>query len=292
MPELPEVETIVRYLQKKIIKRKIKRIWTDFPKMIKEPADLKEFKRKIKDKTILGIRRKGKNIIFQLSAGYYLLIHQKLTGHLLYDGQWERKNKEWQATKQGAIQDDPANRFIHLIFFLDNDKQLALSDLRKFAKVELWDNKEKLEEAIAEIGPDALSLSLAQFKEIVKERKTKIKQLLLDQSLIAGVGNIYSDEALFRAGIHPLTPAARLQDEEIALLHKELRKILKKSIELQGESFSDYRKPDGQKGSFDSYIKIYRRQGKKCFNCGAIIKKGRLGSRSFHYCPRCQKRKY
>jgi formamidopyrimidine-DNA glycosylase len=102
------------------------------------------------------------------------------------------------------------------------------------------------------------------------------------------VGNIYSDEALFRAGIHPLSQSSKLNDKEITCLYKELRKILKKSIKLQGESFSDYRRPNGQKGSFDPYIKIYRRQGKQCFNCGAIIKKGKLGSRSFHYCPSCQ----
>lgn len=291
MPELPEVETIVRELRKKIIKKKIKKVWTDFPKMIKKPASWEAFRKKIKGKTIHAIERKGKNIICQLSQDLSLLIHQKLTGHLLYDGQWKQEQGIWQPGKKGAIQNDPANRFIHLIFFLDNGKQLALSDLRKFAKIELWD-KAALKKEMEKIGPDALAISLEQFRAIIKARRMKIKQLLLEQSLIAGIGNIYSDEALFRAGIHPLTPAARLNDKEIKLLYKELRKILKKSISLQGESFSDYRKPDGKKGGFDPYIKIYRRQGKQCFNCGTIIKKGRLGSRSFHYCPRCQKRKY
>jgi formamidopyrimidine-DNA glycosylase len=289
MPELPEVETIVRDLQKKILKRRVKKIWTDFPKMIKKPDKLGVFKRKIKNKEILAIERKGKNIIFQLSEDFSLLIHQKLTGHLLYGGQWKRKKGNWQSTKKGPLQDDPANRFIHFILFFDNGKQLALSDLRKFAKIELWEKKEELAKDLEKIGPDALILNLSQFKNIIKNRKTKIKQLLLDQSLIAGIGNIYSDEALFRAGIHPLTSSSRLRDNEISALYRELRKILKKSIVLQGESFSDYRRPNGEKGSFDPYIKIYRRQGKKCFNCGALIKKGKLGSRSFHYCPCCQK---
>ncbi len=136
MPELPEVQTTADSLKNKVLKRTFIDVWSDWEKTIKKPKDFEEFKRKIKNKKIIKIWRRAKNIIFDLSDDHSLLVHQKMTGHLLY-GNWELKNKMWVPADKGPL-NDPYNRFLHLIFFLDNFKMLALSDARKFAKVELW----------------------------------------------------------------------------------------------------------------------------------------------------------
>lgn len=285
MPELPEVETTVRDLKKKVLNRTFINVWTDFKKIIKKP-DFGHFRKEIKGKKIKRIWRKGKNIIFNLSDNYSLLIHQKLTGHLLY-GKWELKNKRWKSTPPGPLE-DPMNRFLHLIFWLDNNEMLALSDLRKFAKVALL-NQEELKNEISTLGPEPLekSFTLEKFKEVLPQ-KGKIKQVLMDQTIIAGVGNIYSDEILWRAKIHPFKEIGRLSNEELKRIYEAMREILPKAIKLGGESFSDYRRPSGEKGGFDALRKVYRREGESCIRCGTIIKRVKLAGRSVHYCPVCQ----
>ncbi|MBZ9572654.1 DNA-formamidopyrimidine glycosylase [Patescibacteria group bacterium] len=287
MPELPEVETTIRDLRKKVLKRTFVDVWTDFPKMIKKPSTFEEFKRKIKNKKIQRIWRAGKNIIFDLSENLSLLIHQKLTGHLLY-GKWQKEDEVWQAIEKGPLKDDPMNRFLHLIFWLDNDWQLALSDLRKFAKVELA-GSEEIKTELETLGPDPLEISFREFKEILTRKKGKIKQVLMTQEIISGVGNIYSDEALFAARAHPFKDVSKLKEEDLKGLYQAIRKILKKAIEVQGESISDYRTPTGEKGGFDRMRKVYRREGEKCSCCGTKIKRIKLGGRSAHFCPKCQK---
>ncbi len=290
MPELPEVETTIGFLNKRIINRRIKDVWTDSAKIIKKPADFKIFKREIKNKKIERIWRKGKNIIFNLSGEKILLVHQKLTGHLLC-GKWQMANGKGQSVEGGAL-GDPINRFLHLIFFLDNNEMLGLSDLRKFAKVLLVskDEFENLED-LRGLGPEPLdkTFSFEKFKERFKNKKGKIKQVLMDQTVIAGIGNIYSDEILWEAKIHPLKNVKMLDNGKLRKIYKTMQKILKKGIELQGESFSDYRMPNGEKGGFDKYRKVYRRKGEKCSRCGAVIKRIKTGGRSAHFCPVCQK---
>ena len=289
MPELPEIEITVRDLRKKVLKRAFIDIWTDFPKMVKRPT-FEEFREKIKNKKIQRIWRRGKNIIFDLSDGFSLLIHQKLTGHLLV-GHWENVRGQWQAKEKGPLLNDPMNRFLHLIFWLDDGKMLALSDLRKFAKVELWKTKELLEsEEIKEIGPEPLdrNFTFSKFKDILPKRG-KIKQILMNQKIIAGIGNIYSDEILFEARINPFKDVSKLSEKELKEIFKAIKKILKKGIELQGASISDYRKISGAKGRFDEFRKVYRREGEKCPRCGTIIQLKKIGGRSAHYCPTCQK---
>ena len=287
MPELPEVETTIRDLKRKVLKRTFLDVWCDFPKMIKSPTNFEEFKRKIKNKKILNIWRAGKNIIFDLSQNLSLLIHQKLTGHLLY-GKWQKTKEGWQALKEGPLKNDPMNRFLHLVFQLDNGFQIALSDLRKFAKVELA-KTEEIREELKSLGPDPLKISFGEFKERLASKKGKIKQVLMDQEVISGVGNIYSDEALFAAKIHPFKDTSELKEADFKKLYQSLQSILKKAIELKGESISDYRTPSGERGSFDKLRKVYRREGKKCFRCGAVIKRVKIGGRSAHFCPKCQK---
>jgi len=168
---------------------------------------------------------------------------------------------------------------------------LALSDLRKFAKVEIL-TKEELEKEMEKLGPEPLDkdFTFEKFKErILKKKKGKIKQVLMDQEVIAGIGNIYSDEILWKAKIHPFKRVGKLSEEELKKIYKAMREILPKAIEVGGESISDYRRPSGEKGGFDILRKVYRREGEKCFRCGAKIKRVKLGQRSAHFCPVCQK---
>jgi len=290
MPELPEVETTVRDLKRKVLGRTFLNVWCDAKKLIKRPRTFEEFKKEILGRKIISIKRKGKNILIYLDKKKALLIHQKLTGHLLV-GKWQKKGNSWIPQIKGPLE-DPINRFIHLIFFLDNDLMLALSDLRKFAKVELWDKKELTQsKEIREIGIDPFSpeFTFQEFKKRIKNTKRKIKQVLMDQSLIAGIGNIYSDEILFEAKIHPEKKAHVLKEEELKRIYQSIKKVLKKAIELGGESISDYRRPDGSKGGFDPLRKVYRREGKPCVRCRTPIKRIKIAQRSSYFCPKCQK---
>ena len=290
MPELPEVETTVRDLKRKVLGRTFLNVWCDAKKLIKRPRTFEEFKKEILGRKIISIKRKGKNILIYLDKKKALLIHQKLTGHLLV-GKWQKKGNSWIPQIKGPLE-DPINRFIHLIFFLDNDLMLALSDLRKFAKVELWDEKELTQsKEIREIGIDPFSpeFTFQEFKKRIKNTKRKIKQVLMDQSLIAGIGNIYSDEILFEAKIHPEKKAHVLKEEELKRIYQSIKKVLKKAIELGGESISDYRRPDGSKGGFDPLRKVYRREGKPCVRCKTPIKRIKIAQRSSYFCPKCQK---
>ena len=314
MPELPEVETTIRDLQTKVLSRTFIDVWTDFQKMTRlrqgfglrldevglrpdevggQVKNFEQFKKELKNKKIRKIWRRGKNIIFELSQGYSLLIHQKLTGHLLYD-KWE---------------EDKVNSYIHLKFFLDNGKVLALSDLRKFAKVELWKTKD-LKKELSSLGPEPLEkdFTFEKFREVLKgkkaakgeprsprfageagQRRGKIKQILMNQEIIAGIGNIYSDEVLWKAKVHPFKDVSRLTEKELKEIYQALQEILRKAIELRGESISDYRDPAGRKGRFDEMRKVYRRGGEKCSRCGIKIKRAKIGGRSAHFCPVCQK---
>ena len=288
MPELPEVETTVRDLKKKILGRTIVEVWSDFPKMIKKPESFEQFKKRIKGKRIEKVWRRGKNILIDLSDNKTLLIHQKLTGHLLL-GKWKKEKGKWISETKGPLSEDPMNKFLHLIFFLDNKEMLALSDLRKFAKVELVEKKE-IKKELSSLGPEPLSkdFTFEKFQEVLRGKKGKIKQVLMNQEVLAGIGNIYSDEILWQAKIHPLREAKGLKKEELRKIYKAMREILAQAIRLGGESISDFRRPSGEKGGFDKMRKVYRRQGERCFRCKTPIKRIKIGGRSAHFCPRCQ----
>ncbi|MCX8015760.1 MAG: bifunctional DNA-formamidopyrimidine glycosylase/DNA-(apurinic or apyrimidinic site) lyase [Patescibacteria group bacterium] len=289
MPELPEVETIVNDLKKILLKRRIVDVWTDTKKLIKQP-DFEIFKKQVKGLLIKNIRRRGKNILIDLSNDLTLLIHQKLTGHLLY-GKWSIQKNKAIPLIHGALE-DPMNNFIHVVFYLDNNYQLALSDLRKFAKIILakTDEIENLKE-IKEIGPDPLdkNFDFETFKKAIKKQRGKIKQVLMEQKVIAGIGNIYSDEILWWAKIHPLRTTASLTDEELKKLYHYTLEVLKTAIKARGSSVSDYRDPKGEKGSYDQIRRVYRRENQKCYRCGTLIKRIKIGGRSSCFCPNCQK---
>ncbi|MCX6759900.1 MAG: DNA-formamidopyrimidine glycosylase [Candidatus Nealsonbacteria bacterium] len=290
MPELPEVETTARGLNQKVLNRAFLGLWTDAEKLFKKPKSLNDFKKGIKGRRIVRVWRKAKNVIFELSEGYSLLIHQKMTGHLLV-GKWVLKDNIWKPVDKGPL-NDPYNRFIHIIFFFDNGSMMALSDLRKFAKVELWRTKELLNsKEFSSLGPEPLekSFTFEKFKDVLKNKRGKIKAILMKPEIIAGIGNIYSDEALWRAKINPLKDVSKLKNSELKNLYTSIIKVLKKGVELGGESFSDYRKPDGTKGDFDDERKAYKRAGERCLRCKkAIIKRIKINGRSACFCPKCQ----
>lgn len=292
MPELPEVETTIRDLEKKILGRKIRDVWTDFEKLIKKPKNFKEFKRELKGKKIRNIRRRGKNILIDLSGNRILLIHQKLTGHLLL-GRWKLEKRKWISENSGPLLDDPRNDHLHLIFFLDNKRQLALSDMRKFAKIELWHKDElALSKEFKSLGPEPLErkFTFEKFKKILgKKRKGKIKRVLMDQKVIVGIGNIYSDEILWDARINPFRDVSELSELELKKIYQAIKKILKRAINLKGASISDFRRIDGVKGGFGFHRKVYQREREKCPRCGGKIQRRKTGGRSAHFCPQCQR---
>lgn len=289
MPELPEVTTMVNDLKKSVLKRTFVDVWTDSEKLVKKPKDFTQFKKQILKEKIVNIKRRGKVILIELSGNKTFFVHPKMTGHFLV-GKWKKIKGEWKPIKNGPME-DPMNRFIHLMFWLDNGLMLAFSDLRKFGRLELWNN-ESLGGAkiISELGIDALELEFGQFKEIIKKSKSKkIKQILMDQNLIAGIGNIYADEILFESKVLPFRPANSLKEKELENIYKAINKILLKAIKLSGSSISDYRKPDGEKGDYQSVSKVYGKIGDKCPRCKGIIQRKKIGNRSAHFCPKCQK---
>ena len=298
MPELPEVETTVKGLIKKVLLRTFIDVWSDWESVVKKPKDFEVFKKQIKGKKIIKVWRRAKNVIFDLSEGSSLLMHQKMTGHLLY-GNWVFKNKAWTPENPGPL-NDPYNRFIHLVFFLDDKKMIALSDARKFAKAELWKSGD-LKKELEKFGPEPLEdgFTFKKFKEALKGkslfgarslgRRGKVKQVIMDPFVIAGIGNIYSSEALWQAKIHPIKDVSKLKDRELKKLFSAIKKVLTLGVKLGGESFSDYRKPDGSKGNFDTERRVYKREGQKCRRCGGIIRRLKVGQRSAFYCPSCQR---
>lgn len=282
MPELPEVETIVNDLKKVLPGLKIRDVWSDLKKLPKN------IKKDVVGKKILKLERRGKNILIYLSGNLTLLVHQKMTGHLLY-GEYQKpnlKNQKWIAVEPGPLQ-DPENRFIHVLFFLSNSKQLALCDMRKFAKVAVLET-EKIPEEFKKLGIDALdkNLTFNKFKEIIAKKAGKIKIVLMDQSLISGIGNIYSDEILWLAGTHPLKPANKLGERELKKIYSSIKPVLIKAIKARGSSYIDYRDAFGRKGYYQEMHYAYQQTGKKCKKGdGGIIKKIKIGGRSAHFCP-------
>jgi formamidopyrimidine-DNA glycosylase len=290
MPELPEVETTVKGLNAKVLNRAFVDVWSDWKKIVKKPADFSVFEKEIKNKKIKKVWRRAKNVIFDLSDGYSLLVHQKMTGHLLV-GIWKEQNGFWKPVKDGPLS-DPYNRFLHLIFFLDNGEMMALSDARKFAKVELWKTEELANSKdLTNLGPEPLDkdFTFEKFKKVFEGKKGKIKQVMMDPAVIAGIGNIYSSEILWWAKVHPEKSVAKLNEKELELLYQYTKKVLETGVRLGGESFSDYRKPDGTKGDFDDERQVYKREGQNCSRCGTKIKRMQVGQRSAFFCPNCQK---
>ncbi|MFA7208716.1 MAG: bifunctional DNA-formamidopyrimidine glycosylase/DNA-(apurinic or apyrimidinic site) lyase [Parcubacteria group bacterium] len=285
MPELPEVQTVVNDLDKKIKGDTITDFWSEWPKAIKGKS-LAVFKKEIVGRKIMGARRIGKNIFIDLSGGKTLYLHLKMTGHLLVKSQNSK-------LKTQNYFEDRVNQYIRHKFFLGQDKVMEFSDVRKFAKIMLVDT-DKVGELpeIKALGIDAMSpeFTSQKFNEILDRKKnTPVGILLMDQNLIAGIGNIYRSEILFEARILPTRKAQDLSAEERKKLFQAIKKILKKAIKMRGTSDSDYRDTSGAPGGFQKVLQVYRKAGAKCLECDTMVVRGRMGQRSVFYCPGCQK---
>lgn len=306
MPELPEVQTVVNDLNEKIIGRRIRGVWFDTPKIIKKPKP-EDLRLKIKGLRIQEVKRRGKNILIYLTnltkaknqklktKNFILLIHQKMTGHLLV-GKWQIGKVKGQKSMVKSLLKGPlrekVNDYIHLIFYLDNGMQLALSDLRKFAKA-LFGTREEIENLpeLQKMGPEPLdpSFKVDKFINLIKFKKRKIKQVLMDPYVIAGIGNIYSDDILWAAKINPVRPADSLKPQELKNLFGAMRQVLKKALRLRGTSISDFRDTAGKVGFYGDKRLVYQREDESCLRCQTKIKRVKIGGRSAHFCPKCQK---
>ncbi len=281
MPELPEVQTVVTQIGKKITGKTMAGFWTDWDKKVLEPVS--KVKKLVKGTTVLGTRRFGKTIVIDLDNAYSIVIHLKMTGHLLYKDEANQGAKEWQ---------DPTNQYIHHRFDFEDGSHVDFSDMRKFGWVDICETAEILNHRhIEKLGVDALSRDFGP--EILGEYcartpKKSIGMLLLEQEKIAGIGNIYRSEALYRAGILPHRHAGTLTPREIRVLHEKIQEVLREAVRLRGTTDGDFRDTAGKRGSFQKRLYVYGRTGLPCKKCGTIIERKKIGSRSVFFCSRCQ----
>lgn len=320
MPELPEVQTTVDGLHSRIIGLTIADVWTDYNSAfhagkdsIKNPKFFVQFKEKVIGATVTSVARRAKNILIHLSTGDIILVHMKMTGHILYgrfifDEKKDRQKKKLEkkdawtpAPDERAAFHDSFNRFVHFVIIFSEkgrtgkEPVVALSDMRKFAKVTLipaYDPaaaEEDISMHLRGIGPDALDpkLTFDLFKERLYRRPTgKIKSVLMDQSVLAGIGNIYSDEALWRTGLHPEECVQNIPDKLLKKLFVDAKKVLTDGIDFGGDSMSDYRNIDGERGKYQEQHRAYRKTGTSCVKpgCNGVILRKIVNTRSAHFC--------
>ena len=273
MPELPEVETIVRGLRKVIVGQKIKEVEIQESKLIKFP-DKNSFINGVTKSIINSVTRRGKYLIIKLSNQKDLILHLAMTGQLLI------KNRAEEIKKH-----------THVIFRFETGQDLRFNNVRKFGRIYLVNTEEWDQiNCLNKMGPEPLAddFTFDDFKKRFKRRTTAIKSLLLKQDFLAGLGNIYTDEALFKAGIAPTRGADTLTDAEKKKLFTSIKEVLKSGIKYCGTSVSDYVNIEGESGSFQEKLKVYQKGGEDCPHCGQEIVKEKIGGRSSHYCPDCQ----
>jgi len=303
MPELPEVETTVRDLRPHLIGRTITRARVTWERAVAQPS-AKQFTREIVGNKITSINRRGKYLVFELaraqksesgtqttdsrrlreqSAHYrvvnrkskienqkFLLVHLRMTGQFGFHAPRAKRDK---------------HQHVHLL--LDDGRELRFHDFRKFGRWWLVDNPEHV---VGKLGPEPLDMPKKEFLTRLRARRGRLKSLLLDQTFVAGVGNIYADEALWYAKIHPLRDATTLTDKEASALYNAIRRVFRKAIGVGGTSFdATYKRINGESGGFQEKLRVVGRAGEPCYRCGAPIVKTVVGQRGTHYCPECQK---
>lgn len=267
MPELPEVETVARHLRKTIVGKKLEGL-----KILDlRFADVEET-HELVGRRVEKVNRRGKYLSLKLDDGWVLLLHMMMSGRILV------RPQEWQE-----------DRFARLVLLFEDGLQLRFCDMRRFGRA--WQlNEIEHRNLYTRMGPEPLSASFttAKMLEIMEGRSTALKTTLLNQNLIAGIGNIYADEALWRGRLHPLRPAGAITMAEGHRLYRGIRKALREGIKAGGTTFSDYRNAEGVKGNNQLQLKVFRRTGQECFRCGNHIQRIRIGGRSTHFCPSCQ----
>ncbi len=262
MPELPEVETVVRSVAAHLAGRRI--VSARFTSRFVTPGNRARLTQRLAGRRIESVTRRGKFILIALDRGT-LTVHLGMTGKLLLEGE--------------------AGEHTHGVFTLD-DGLLLYHDPRQFGRIEFSEGPPP---RVAKLGPEPLEISFEEFRTRLR-RKARIKALLLNQSFLAGLGNIYADESLFAAGIHPLAIAARLNTARAEKLYNAIRGILTHAIQLGGSSISDYVNARGERGWFQMEHRVYGREGQPCANCGRPIRKILVAQRGTHYCPHCQRK--
>lgn len=301
MPELPEVHTTATILHSLIRKKQICDVWTDYfsdsykgKENIKDKKYFSFFKKHVCNKKITKVWRRAKYVLLELEDNSTIVIHMKMTGHLLFGKySFHSKTKQWKANETGSLQ-DPFNRFIHLVFSFEDGTHLAFSDMRKFATVYVVQNKKELAEKFKTLGPEPLEENFTQHtlkERLLKQPNQKIKTALMNHELVVGIGNIYSDEILWASKIHPERTVLSITNSEYKILLKNIKTILSKGISFGGDSMSDYRNPYGDPGEFQLHHNAYRRTNKNCNHkkCRALISRKVINGRSAHFCNVCQK---
>jgi len=295
MPELPEVETVARDLQREVAGATIVGATVNWDRTIRHPQPPERFADEVRDATIKKVTRRAKTVLMHLEDGRVLTVALRMTGALL------------------VVPDTtPEDRYARVVFDLADGRQLRYRDVRKFGRIGLWPGgglrsvgagrgsrskrtaegrgRYRIGEVFSGHGPEPLtrSFSAERFAERLKGRSARLKALLLDQSFIAGVGNIYADEALWRARVHPLRAADTLDAADVRRLHRSVRQVLRQAVANRGSSVSDYVDAKGERGSNADRLAVYRRTEQPCFRCGTRIKRIVVTQRSTHFCPRCQ----
>jgi formamidopyrimidine-DNA glycosylase len=284
MPELPEVETTVRDLKPHLIGRAITHAAVHWDRTIAHPGT-RAFMQDIVGYTIRDLTRRGKYLVFHLSpplsdgggargrgarrSPKYLLVHLRMTGGFRFHAPREKRDKH-----------------VHVALRLDDGRELRFRDPRKFGRMWLVDDPELV---TGKLGPEPFEITKSAFAKRIRARKGRLKPLLLNQAFLAGIGNIYADESLWYAKLHPLREVSTLTDEEIAALYSAIRRVLKKAIGAGGTSFdANYRRVNGMSGMFEEKLRVVGRAGERCYRCGSPIIKTVVGQRGTYYCPNCQ----
>lgn len=288
MPELPEVETVRRGLHELIIGRKVKTVEHDTPKGFPNaPADVKQF---LIGASIVDVRRRAKVLLIDLSSDYTLVIHLKMTGQLVFRASGIAFGAGHP--NESLIGDLP-DRSTRVTFTFADDSRLYFNDQRKFGWVKLIPTIEVPNiDFMKKVGPEPLEADFTAdaFAQRFKRRaRSSIKAALLDQTVVAGVGNIYADESLWGAKVHPLTLVGNVSDDRFHVLYKELREVMNLAIEKGGSTDKNYVNAEGKRGSYMDFARVFRREGLECPRCGTVIVKFRAAGRGTHICPQCQK---
>jgi formamidopyrimidine-DNA glycosylase len=273
VPELPEVETVARGLQAVLPGRRIVAVHLGKTDFIEDPAAIEQ---QLPGSRIRAVRRYGKFLVLDLESSngtarnYSLLIHLGMTGQIVV-----------------CPPETRVAPHTHAFFALDDGRDMRYTDVRRFGSMRILSDENR-DEVLGSLGLDPLEATEDEFRAKLRGRRARIKALLLDQHVLRGMGNIYTDESLWRACIHPMRLGANLKDEELHCLYRAVRAVLTEAIRFRGSSVSDYVDSEGRRGEFQQRHRVYQREGKKCFRCGALIRHVIIAGRSSHFCPRCQ----
>ncbi|MGH2358126.1 MAG: bifunctional DNA-formamidopyrimidine glycosylase/DNA-(apurinic or apyrimidinic site) lyase [Candidatus Limnocylindria bacterium] len=295
MPELPEVETVARDLQRWVAGATISDAEVNWERTIRHPQPAERFVAEVRGATVRRVSRRAKTVLLHLEDGRVITVALRMTGALI-------------VVRPG----EPTDPYARVVFFLADGRELRYRDVRKFGRIGLWPGgglrsvgggrgsrsrrlaetagRYRVGEVFSGHGPEPLArgFSAARLAARLSGRSARLKTLLLDQGFVAGIGNIYADEALWRARLHPLRRADTLTPPEVRRLHRSMRSVLRQGIANRGASFSDYVGVDGQPGANAERLAVYRRTDQPCYRCGRPIRRIVLGQRSTHFCPHCQ----